>query len=382
MITQFIDFIKAQFENQVFTGVFTASIMTGVVFFARSLPAKIWNWYKYHYTFFITINNDVTFYEVASKYLVDSLKKKNRLKVYQNQDERKNVLGYGMHYFWSSLNLVMFNISEEKMENSLQRKESIDLRVYGISPKKAFDKFWKSLEDFESSIKVSDTNIFIYGYNWDKIKSTPKRTLDSIFIDESDKKEIIKDVDNFVDAEKFYEDHNIPWVRGYIFYGGAGNGKTTMCYALAHYLERNLCFLNLAEFNDNNELKNAFYNIPKQSIVVLDDVDASPVVHKRTGKPTQKEKGIDLSCILGLMDGLLIPQGTIIIATTNHFDQLDPAFVRNGRFDVKKEFKYADKQLATKMVDYYDLDKEEVLSKFNTYPVCQAEIQTEIFKRL
>ena len=84
------------------------------------------------------------------------------------------------------------------------------------------------------------------------------------------------------------------------------------------------------------------------------------------------------------MDGLFIPKGTIIIASTNHYEKLDSAFVREGRFDFKKEFKYADKHLAVKMVEYYGLDSESVLGGFSSsdYPVSQAKIQSLVFKEL
>lgn len=53
------------------------------------------------------------------------------------------------------------------------------------------------------------------------------------------------------------------------------------------------------------------------------------------------ESMLSFSTVLNILDGIYAPDsGIIFIATTNHYDRLDPAFIRPGRFDYKYEFDY------------------------------------------
>ena len=42
---------------------------------------------------------------------------------------------------------------------------------------------------------------------------------------------------------------------------------------------------------------------------------------------------------LNLWDGIRETPGRIIVITSNHYDQLDPALIRPGRIDMTYEFK-------------------------------------------
>jgi SpoVK/Ycf46/Vps4 family AAA+-type ATPase len=51
---------------------------------------------------------------------------------------------------------------------------------------------------------------------------------------------------------------------------------------------------------------------------------------------------LSLAYFLNLLQGTITPDGLVFIATTNHLDKLDPAFYRDGRFDIKIHMTEAD----------------------------------------
>ena len=90
-------------------------------------------------------------------------------------------------------------------------------------------------------------------------------------------------------------------------------------------------------------------------LVVFEDIDAmTQVVHKRceenvhvvestlTELVESKNRQLTLEYFLNVLQGSLTQDGTIFVVTTNHLEHLDPAFYRDGRFDVKIEMQKCD----------------------------------------
>lgn len=98
-----------------------------------------------------------------------------------------------------------------------------------------------------------------------------------------------------------------------------------------------------------------FSNLPKECIVLLEDVDSAGLENRgqtlkldKDGKPQATQK-ISLSGLLNAIDGVAAPEGRILIMTTNHLDKLDPALIRPGRVDMKFLLDFASKQIAENM---------------------------------
>jgi ATP-dependent 26S proteasome regulatory subunit len=51
---------------------------------------------------------------------------------------------------------------------------------------------------------------------------------------------------------------------------------------------------------------------------------------------------LSFDCLLNVLDGVVVAEGSLTIITTNHLDSIDPALVRPGRVDTKIEFKALD----------------------------------------
>jgi DNA replication protein DnaC len=164
-----------------------------------------------------------------------------------------------------------------------------------------------------------------------------------------------------------------------LLYGEPGTGKSTTIQAVANYLQKDVYYIDLQNVSSNEDLHMMFEyvnkNVNNSGIIVMEDIDAmTNVVLKRTDKLQEykvndiisNHKGkLSLEYLLNILQGTLTMDNSVYIVTTNHLEHLDPAFYRDGRFDVKIELKLCDKY-QIKTIYQKMLDKElpdDVLSK-------------------
>jgi hypothetical protein len=196
-------------------------------------------------------------------------------------------------------------------------KEAITEMLQGIV-NEHYDKFPKN----QIQIRTNDK----YG-NWDRANSLTVKGLDKIIIDPALKAMLMNDIDQFKSSKEWYLETSIPYKRTYAFHGGPGNGKTSICLAIAVYTQRDIYVLNPSSLEGDAALQQAFNNIGNDVVLVIEDMDAS--FTKR-----ESECKISFSCLLNCTDGAFYKEGLITCITTNHLDKLDPALLRAGRTDM------------------------------------------------
>jgi ATP-dependent 26S proteasome regulatory subunit len=76
-----------------------------------------------------------------------------------------------------------------------------------------------------------------------------------------------------------------------------------------------------------------FSKVPPRSIILMEDIDC--VMPKRGDAIN---RNVSLTAVLNVLDGICSSHGCVVIMTTNHKENLDPAVLRNGRVDVDIEF--------------------------------------------
>jgi hypothetical protein len=143
------------------------------------------------------------------------------------------------------------------------------------------------------------------------------------------------DLGEFIQQREWYRKKGLVYKRGYLLWGPPGTGKTSLCKALASEFGLDICVLNLASLTDGSavsvmsELGQIGSQRPK--ILLIEDIDS--YVDGRT----VKKKDLRFSTLLNIFDGVSSQDGTILIITTNHYQNLDPALIRPGRIDLQLE---------------------------------------------
>lgn len=340
-------------------------------------------------------------------------------------------------YYMKIVNFVNTNIKypiapgillEHTCSNRTCDKENTSVITYNITLTSLENDYDKLTTFVDYCTKLHDENkmgsqkIFIYnGPNnpqsllFDTIEFDTTKTFDNMFFEQ--KKQIIERIDKFNTGEKEYRRLGIPYTLGFMFHGAPGTGKTSVIKSIANYTKRHMVIIPVKKIRTIASLKSIFMNttinmskIPNNKrLYVFEEVDCSEwasVVRTRLQQSDQRlqendnldrmdkfmmnmltkdEKSNDgnkiletitLGDLLELLDGVIETPGRMIIMTSNHPEQIDPALMRPGRIDLSIEFK----KLRRKDInDMYKLWFGEVLpstifERLNDFKFTQAEI--------
>lgn len=183
--------------------------------------------------------------------------------------------------------------------------------------------------------------------------SKKSRAMDYLFLKEGVKLQIVSDFQKFhlPSTVEWYTTHGLFYRRNYLFYGPPGTGKTSMIRCLPRELRLSAYFLILTDQLETQGLVAALRQIPPNSMIVLEDVDA---LFNEERKSKSDQSPLTFSGLLNSLDGMLAKTGVVTVMTTNHIDRLDPALIRAGRVDRRFEFSYpSDEQLVELFKSYY-----------------------------
>ena len=98
------------------------------------------------------------------------------------------------------------------------------------------------------------------------------------------------------------------------------------------------------------------------------------------------EDELTLECVLNVLDGIIELHNAMIIFTTNHLEQIDPAFTRSGRIDFHQEFTFATvntiKEMLYKIrkIDVSNVKYKKYFDKMKDYVISPADVQNICFK--
>ncbi|PSS31318.1 AAA-ATPase [Actinidia chinensis var. chinensis] len=180
---------------------------------------------------------------------------------------------------------------------------------------------------------------------WSSVALNHPATFDTMAMDSEAKKELIEDLNRFINRKDYYRRVGKAWKRGYLFYGPPGTGKSSLVAAMANYLKFDVYDLDLREVQCNSDLRRLLIGSGNRSIIVIEDIDCNVGVQNRETESEARmveDDKITLSGLLNFIDGLWSSCGDerIIVFTTNHKDRLDPALLRPGRMDLHIHMSY------------------------------------------
>ena len=204
-------------------------------------------------------------------------------------------------------------------------------------------------------------------FRWTYAMSKQPRRLSTIALDHDLKDQIIRDIQDYLlpSSRDWHQLRDFPYRRGYLFHGPPGTGKSSFCLAIASLVQLDIYVINLAANGlDENSLALLFQSLPERCIVLFEDVDQAGIQKRKSensfleisDETNGKQKvvaeahdrkrplnNITLAALLNIVDGVSAQEGRVLIMTTNHIDQLDPALIRPGRVDMKVFFGYAER---------------------------------------
>jgi len=220
---------------------------------------------------------------------------------------------------------------------------------------------------------------------------------------------LIDKIDFFLNNKNWYYEKGIPYSIGIGLHGPPGTGKTSLIKAIANYTNRHIIVISLKLIKTKKQLDSIFfeerYNLDNKKnsigfdkkIIVFEDIDCIGDIvldrEKQKNKNTfgfgkkldfdelsntsninigdlletiaVTEKDIDkeykiprilnedepitLDDILNLWDGIRETPGRIMIISSNHYYDLDPALIRPGRIDITLELSNTSRQIIKEM---------------------------------
>ncbi len=175
---------------------------------------------------------------------------------------------------------------------------------------------------YENGDWLKDPNLF---------QSIKTANFDNLILSGTLKQDIQDEFTNFFASSKIYEDYGVPWKRGILFFGSPGNGKTHAAKAIINQTQKPCLYVKSFDSyygTSHSNISRVFERARQLApcIVMLEDLDSLIDEDNR-------------SFFLNIVDGFASNQGVVILATTNHPEQIDPALLdRGGRFDSKYHF--------------------------------------------
>jgi len=195
------------------------------------------------------------------------------------------------------------------------------------------------------------------------------------------KKKLVRNIEYFINNKDRYDKLGMQRKIGYLLHGKPGNGKSSIAIAIAKTYNKNIYKINLNVSQET--FLSQIGSIPQGSVVLMEDVDTFKITHDRSNENIKKEKNDDssnpkllLGDILEVLDGYYYLSECIVIMTTNHIEQLDPAFIRPGRVDHKLELGNVSKEQIVQIIKYFygRTIGSSVLEKISSVDISTSEL--------
>jgi len=347
-------------QNQFASGGLLLMAVGSVIAYLRNIPLQIWNFIVHQTTVTLSLTDDQKAYYWVKDWIEQQriMRRTRHMDVF-NQGVEKYVMipAPGHHWMLYKGRILSVTIvrKEEKTvgegwAGSARRPESIVFKTLGRKQTIFRDLMAEVHNTFVQKVEKKPM-LFAWGSwgEWLQVHSYQPRPLDSVITPAGEKESLVRDIEVFKSSRDWYKAMGIPYRKGYLFYGPPGTGKTSLVTGLSSHFNANVYILKLSDMTDTT-LVEAVKAVETNSFLIVEDIDGVSASARRTkktagkkkeGEEKEKEKGVTLSGLLNVVDGLLSPAGGVFIFTTNHREKLDPALIRPGRVDKEMHMTYA-----------------------------------------
>jgi hypothetical protein len=405
---QFNEFAKSSPVVAGIAGLWGASVVT---FFLRGIPSRIFEFIKRQTTTTLVVNNhDNVYYSFLKWSTENNLNTLVRnLHFGNNKDgygKGRITIGYGQSFFFFGRHIFRMSRNKEDAAQTREVKESITVTVLGRNHKIFDQLFTKILEmekkDREKKKETLEINVWRHDY-WRTGCTTYLRPMSTIILNKETRNNITGHIDEFLSDKDWYMKNGIPYRTGILLSGPPGTGKTSLLKGLCTHYGKDLYLLQLDGLTDKSFL-DALSSVPPGSVIAIEDIDTchasssrvTPVAKsparaeferavginevEATKDDSTSSMGLTLSGLLNGIDGVASGDDRILIATTNHPEKLDPALIRDGRFDLKVEIGYVSMEMLHSFFEKFYPDTKIPSDYKIKAGIAPCEVQTLIFK--
>ena len=340
------------FKDNVVLTTFVSMYGIGIAtYLFRNIPTKLFYSIKKQITTTISIANYNISYDLLMKELVSNSKLYTIRSLRMSNGKWGDstlalTIGFGYHVLFYKKELLFLSILE-KESKSFEEKVTLQITKFGRSHS-FFNELIQTVKKLDDG-ELDEIKVFNYDpCSWEFITTIPKREMNSVFIPNETKKEILNALDKFANNESFYKERGIPYQLGILLEGPPGTGKTSLVKAIASCINKNISTISPTHLYD---LPRSLGSFKESSIMVIEDIDTSIITNNRKTKNVLSEEDTiqgemlkeedefvfsfsSLSDVLNSIDGILSIHGRILIMTTNHYEKLDKALIRPGRIDL------------------------------------------------
>jgi chaperone BCS1 len=232
-----------------------------------------------------------------------------------------------------------------------------------------------------SSTKQNRDHINLYVYEksyWAKTTAQKKRSIDTIYLPDEIKKELLEDINNFRNDRELFETNGIPYKRSYLLLGPPGTGKTSLIYAIASHFDVDIGIFKVSA--EKQTLEQAYKDIPKNTLMLIEDIENFFPVEGRDSHKFNK------SDLLNVLDGVIVKDQLLTFMTANDISAIPKVLLRSGRVDKKIIFDYCKKDQVKKIYKTFiktesEFEAEEFYNKVSHLKLTPAILQSFLFRQ-